>query len=108
MDITCGHAHEPEPDGRPATPGQAPAGGGGLPATAGEPGEHAGGSLPQTQTAQVWQEPDHRPSYVIVAWVSEQLRDKIQRNGASLAQALQATGRTTPGPVPERSDSAGA
>ena len=39
----------------------------------------------------------HRPEYVIVTWVSAQLRDKIQRNGASLAKALQATGRNAPG-----------
>jgi hypothetical protein len=30
------------------------------------------------------------PEYVIVTWVSEQLRDRAQRNGASLAEALQA------------------
>jgi len=30
------------------------------------------------------------PEYVIVTWVSEQLRDRIQRNGKSLAEALQA------------------
>jgi hypothetical protein len=31
-----------------------------------------------------------RPEYVVVTWVSEQLRDRVQRNGASLAEALQA------------------
>jgi hypothetical protein len=30
------------------------------------------------------------PEYVIVTWTSEQLRDRAQRNGASLAKALQA------------------
>lgn len=30
------------------------------------------------------------PEYVIVTWVSEQLRDRVQRNGVSLAEALQA------------------
>ncbi len=30
------------------------------------------------------------PEYVIVTWVSGQLRDRVQRNGASLAEALQA------------------
>lgn len=30
------------------------------------------------------------PEYVIVTWVSAQLRDRAQRNGASLAEALQA------------------
>ena len=29
------------------------------------------------------------PDYVVVTWVSEQLRDRAQRNGASLAEALQ-------------------
>ena len=41
---------------------------------------------------------------MIVTWVSAQLRDKIERNGASLAEALQATGRNAPGladPGPE-------
>jgi hypothetical protein len=49
-------------------------------------------------------EPGRRPEYVIVTWVSAQLRDKIQRNGASLAEAHQATGRNAPGladPEPE-------
>jgi hypothetical protein len=31
------------------------------------------------------------PEYVIETWVSEQLRDRIQRTGKSLAEALQAT-----------------
>jgi hypothetical protein len=30
-----------------------------------------------------------RPDYVIEAWVSEELRDRIQRRGASLAEILQ-------------------
>ncbi len=30
------------------------------------------------------------PEYVIVTWASEQLRDRTRRNGASLAEALQA------------------
>ena len=30
------------------------------------------------------------PEYVVVTWVSEQMRDRIQRNGKSLAEALQA------------------
>ena len=38
-----------------------------------------------------------RPEYVIVTWVSAQLRDKLQRNGASLAEAPQAAGRNAPG-----------
>jgi hypothetical protein len=31
-----------------------------------------------------------RPEYVIVTWASAQLRDRVQRNGASLAETLQA------------------
>jgi hypothetical protein len=31
------------------------------------------------------------PEYVVVTWVSEQLRDRIQRTGISLTEALQAT-----------------
>jgi hypothetical protein len=30
------------------------------------------------------------PEWVVVTWVSEQLRDRNQRNGRSLAEALQA------------------
>jgi len=33
------------------------------------------------------------PEYVIVTWVNEQLRDRIQRNGASLAEIHQARDR---------------
>jgi hypothetical protein len=36
-----------------------------------------------------------------VAWLSEQLRDQIQRNGTSLAAALQATDRQTRAPQPD-------
>jgi hypothetical protein len=39
--------------------------------------------------------------YVAVTWVSEQLRDRIQRNGTSLAKARQATDRQTRTPQPE-------
>ena len=59
---------------------------------------------PQGKAAGHPQEPGRRPEYVIVTWVSAQLRDRIQRNGASLAEALQATGRNAPGladPGPE-------
>ena len=38
------------------------------------------------------------PEYVLVTWVSEQLRDRIQRNGTSLAKARQATGTQTRAP----------
>lgn len=47
---------------------------------------------------------DHTPSggrppeYVIVTWVSAQLRDRVQRNGASLAEALHAGEQQLPGP----------
>ena len=39
--------------------------------------------------------------YVAVTWVSEQLRDRIQRNGTSLAKARQATDRQTRAPQPD-------
>ena len=54
---------------------------------------------PQGKAAGHPQEPGRRPEYVIVTWVSAQLRDRIQRNGASLAEALQVTGRKVPGPA---------
>jgi hypothetical protein len=37
------------------------------------------------------------PEYVIVTWVSEQLRDRIQRNNAALAQDRQDPGRQAHG-----------
>jgi hypothetical protein len=33
------------------------------------------------------------PAYVIVLWVSEQLRERLRRNNAALAQELQDRGR---------------
>ena len=46
------------------------------------------------------------PEYLIVLWVSEQLRDQIRRNNAALAQELQDRGqrrhRRTAGPTAER------
>jgi hypothetical protein len=58
---------------------------------------------PQDKAAAHPQEPGRRPEYVIVTWVSAQLRDRIQRNGASLAEALRvmnrnAAGLADPGP----------
>jgi hypothetical protein len=53
------------------------------------------------------QDTSHRRStgraaeYVAVTWVSEQLRDRIQRNGTSLAKARQATDRQTRTPQPD-------
>ena len=41
------------------------------------------------------------PEYVIETWVSKQLRDRLQRNGTSLAEALQATDSQTRAPEPE-------
>jgi hypothetical protein len=45
------------------------------------------------------------PEYLIVLWVSEQLRDQIRRNNAALAQELQDRGqwrhRRTAGPAAE-------
>jgi hypothetical protein len=43
-----------------------------------------------------------RPAeYVAVTWVSEQLRDRIQRNGTSLAEARQATDTHTQASAPQ-------
>jgi hypothetical protein len=43
-----------------------------------------------------------RPAeYMAVTWVSEQLRDRIQGNGTSLAKARQATDRQTRTPQPD-------
>jgi hypothetical protein len=78
-------------------PGQAPAPDGRVPAAPGERKEQARMKPPPGKAAGRPQEPGRRPEYVIVTWVTAQLRDKIQRNGASLAKALQATGRNTPG-----------
>jgi hypothetical protein len=75
-----------------------------VPAAPSERKEQARVKPPQDKAASYPREPGRRPEYVIVTWVSEQLRDKIQRNGASLAEALQATGRNAPGladPGPE-------
>jgi hypothetical protein len=45
------------------------------------------------------QQPCRRPpEYVIVTWVSEQLRDRAQRTGLSLAEALRAGDAHEPGP----------
>lgn len=43
-----------------------------------------------------------RPAeFVAVTWVSDQLRNRIQRNGTSLAAARQATNRQTRAPQPD-------
>jgi hypothetical protein len=43
------------------------------------------------------------PEYLMVLWVSEQLRDQIRRNNATLAQELQERGhRRNAGPEAER------
>jgi hypothetical protein len=45
------------------------------------------------------------PEYLVVLWVSEQLRDQIRRNNAALAQEVQDCGqlrhRRTAGPATE-------
>jgi hypothetical protein len=38
------------------------------------------------------------PEYVIVTWASQQLRDRIQRTGMSLAEALRAGHAPEPAP----------
>jgi len=78
------------------SPGEAPALDGRVPAAPGERKERARMKPPQDKAAVYPREPG-RPEYVIVTWVSEQLRDSIQRNGASLAEILQVTGRHAPG-----------
>ena len=46
---------------------------------------------PHTPDGDDSQQPGRRPpDYVIVTWVSEQLRDRVQRTGLSLAEALRA------------------
>ena len=43
------------------------------------------------------------PEYLVVLWVSEQLRDQARRNNAALAQELQERGhRRNAGPAAER------
>jgi hypothetical protein len=42
------------------------------------------------------------PDYVIVAWASEQLRDRAQRTALSLADALRAQQAQEPRPQPDR------
>jgi hypothetical protein len=42
------------------------------------------------------------PDYVIVAWASQQLRDRAQRTALSLADALRAEQAQHPGPQPDR------
>lgn len=39
------------------------------------------------------------PAWVIVTWVNEELRDRIQRNGAALADMTQATNKQIPDPA---------
>jgi hypothetical protein len=80
-------------------PGQAPAPDGRVPAGPGERKEQARMKPPQGQSSRPPAGTGPPPEYVIVTWVTAQLRDKIQRNGASLAKALQATGRNAPGPA---------
>jgi hypothetical protein len=41
------------------------------------------------------------PEYIIVAWASQQLRDRIQHAGLSLAEALRAADPPEPGPQPD-------
>ena len=41
------------------------------------------------------------PEYVIELWVSRQLRDRIQRHGRSLAEALQAADTQARAPEPD-------
>ena len=46
-----------------------------------------------------------RPDYVIEVWVAKELRDRVRRNGISLAEALQVGKEPARGPAdPERED----
>jgi hypothetical protein len=56
---------------------------------------------PQGQDASHRRGTGRATEYVAVTWVSEQLRDRIQRNGTSLAKARQATDRQTRTPQPD-------
>jgi hypothetical protein len=47
------------------------------------------------------------PEWVVVTWVSEQLRDRIQRNGRSLAGALQAGTKPDSPADPDMADPTG-
>jgi hypothetical protein len=53
---------------------------------------------PQDRTAEHDQCPGRPTEYVVVTWASAQLRDRIQRNGAALAETRQANARKTPEP----------
>jgi hypothetical protein len=54
---------------------------------------------PHTLDSDGTPQPGRRPpEYVIVTWVSEQLRDRVQRTGLSLAEALRAGRAHEPGP----------
>lgn len=41
------------------------------------------------------------PEYVVEMWVSKQLRDRIGRNGISLAEALQTPDKLATAPQPD-------
>jgi hypothetical protein len=41
------------------------------------------------------------PEYVIELWVSEQLRDQLERSGISLAEALRIPGKSAAAPEPD-------
>ena len=46
-----------------------------------------------------------RPVYVIEVWVAKELRDRVRRNGISLAEALQVGKEPARGPAdPDRED----
>jgi hypothetical protein len=68
-----------------------------------DPEDAAGHGVKQSQghDASHWQGTGRPAGYVAVTWVSEQLRDRIQRTGTSLAAARQATDRQTRAPQPD-------
>jgi hypothetical protein len=59
------------------------------------------GKQPQGHDASHRQGTDRPAEYAAVTWASEQLRDRIQRNGTSLSRARQATDRQTRTPQPD-------
>jgi hypothetical protein len=56
----------------------------------GTPERTADMTQPRNSDREPAQRAGRTPEYVVVTWVSQQLRDRAQRNGQALADALQA------------------
>jgi hypothetical protein len=63
-----------------------------------EEAEDADLNQPQDRNADHTKDACRPPDYVIVTWASVQLRDRVQRNGAALAETRLAIARKTPEP----------